>query len=516
MGKSIGIDLGTTNSVMSITHSETEILVNREHGRLTPSVVAYRRSKKSGDAILVGKLARDYARTAGKDYLYSVKRLIGRSYEDEKVQEILTDPGKGVTYEIVPSPDGREDVVRIRLGERLYAPREISAMVLRKLKEDAEMRLGDKVESAVITVPAYFSERQKHATREAGLLAGLKVKQVLDEPTAAAIAYGIDQNDEREQMVLVFDLGGGTFDISILLMMGGVFTQMNNEGDMWFGGDDFDQLIANEVIHYVESEYDLKGVTENDDFMHELRRKSCEAKEILSSDSSAEIIISEGLKDESGMPLTVEYEITRNEFERLLRPYVDRAMKLVTEALKNAQLDKDDIDRVLLVGGSSSIPIFQQTIEEYFRKEKVLKSMDFMTCVALGAAIKAKSLGDRVLCLSCNHGNPMDADVCSACGASLAVAKEEVKQVVHIQRTAKPYGIEIKGERFVEIIPKNTVYPMEDPHIERFYTTVPNQRFIKIPVREGFHEEAAKNDLMGNIWFYDLPPGLPEKTPIEV
>jgi molecular chaperone DnaK len=511
MGKSIGIDLGTTNSVMGMVHTEPEIILNRENKNLTPSVVAYRHLKKAGDTILVGKLANDYAKMAGKDYLFSIKRLMGRGFDDPEVQKMV----KTVSYDIQESPAGKEDVVRVRMADKLYTPREISAMILKKLREDAEMRLGDKVDSAVITVPAYFTERQKHATLEAGRMAGLKVKQVIAEPTAAAIAYGMDQDDDEDRMVLVFDLGGGTFDVSILLMAAGTVAQMDNEGDMWLGGDDFDRLIMNQVLNHVQEEYSLKGLNENKEFMHELKKKACEAKEALSFQESVEIIITDVLKDDAGLPLPVEYEISRKEFERLIQPHVNKTMDLVKKALAEASLEKDDIDAVLLVGGSSTIPKFQQAIETYFGKGKVLHNIDPMMSVAQGASILAKIL-DEVLCPECGHRNSLDANKCEKCGANLTLVEDDIMDKGVIQRTAKPYGIETKGDFFSEIIPKNSVYPTSEPYIKLFQTLVPDQRIIKIPVLEGSSPKASENEFMGNIWFSDLPPGLPEGTDIEI
>jgi len=511
MGKSIGIDLGTTNSVMCHMTTEPEIILNRENKPLTPSVLAFKRSKKTGDAIIVGQNANDYAKGAGPDYLFSVKRLMGRSFDDPEVQKVKN----AVTYEIMPSPDGAEDVARIQLGGDLYKPQDLSAMILKKLKEDAELRLNDQVDSAVITVPAYFSEQQKHATREAGLLAGLKVKRIIDEPTAAAIAYGIDQQSDEDKMVLVFDLGGGTFDVSILLILGGVFSQMDNEGDMWLGGDDFDRSVMNQVIYQVENEFDLKDLAANKDFMFELRKKAREAKEVLSSQDSAEIIITDVLKDEDNIPVPVEYEITRREFEGLVQCHVDKAMECVRHALQEANLEKDEIDVVLMVGGSSTIPSFQKAIEDYFGREKVIRNIDPMTCVAIGAGILAKTLAG-VSCPHCQAENPLEAETCTGCGADLSITRDEPQRVENISRTPKPYGIEIEGDLFEELIPKNEVYPMEEPSIKEFKTTMPDQRLIKIPVREGASPKASENELMGNIWFYGLPGGLPEATPIEI
>jgi len=422
-GKSIGIDLGTTNTVMFLMHTAPQAILNRESEQLTPSVVALKKGKKTGDTLLVGKRAQEHALYAGKNYLYSVKRLMGRGYDDKDVQKMK----ENVSYEIVPSPHGDEDVVRVKLDNKLYEPKEISAEILKKVKADAEYRLNAKIDSAVITVPAYFSERQKHATREAGLLAGLRVKRVIDEPSAAAIAYGIDQNDGEDRMVLVFDLGGGTFDVSILLMVGGTFQQMANEGDMWLGGDDFDELIMNWVINQIEDDEGIENLRNNQELLQELRQKASAAKVMLSTSESADIILN-SLKDESGMPVPIDYEITRSEFNQLIDARVDKAMDIVNLALRAAELEKDDIDAVLMVGGSSIIPRFQQRVETEFGKNKVMRNIHPMTCVAQGAAILAKNLSEKAVWCACGEENSFDDVKCRKCGLDLTIEIEKMAE----------------------------------------------------------------------------------------
>jgi molecular chaperone DnaK len=516
MARCIGVDLGTTNTVMFHMHTAPQVILNKENASLTPSVVALKKGKKTGESILVGQLAEDYSSAAGKDYLYSVKRLIGRGYEDKDVQKML---GK-VSYEILPSPHGKEDVVRIKLGDKLYEPKEISAMVINKMKKDAEFRLNAEVDSAVITVPAYFSERQKHATREAGLLSGLRVKRVIDEPSAAAIAYGIDQKDGEDRMVLVYDLGGGTFDVSILLMVGGTFQPMTNEGNMWLGGNDFDDLIVDWVVRQIKEDEGV-DVQKNSEVMFQIRKKACAAKEMLSAHESANIIISE-LKDEDGLPLACEYELTRSEFNTMIAPSVKDSMKIVEAALKSAELTSDDIDIVLMVGGSSTIPLVQDTVAARFGKEKVMRNIDPMTCVAQGAAILAKNLSDKTVWCACGEENTVDNLKCRKCGLDLSIVIQEVEDkssdgIDYIGGiTAKPYGIEVEGGGFIVIIPKGSEYPTQEPFKKIFETVYPGQTLIKLPVFEGFSEKACDNELMGNIWFKDLPKGLPEGTDLEV
>jgi len=520
MSKSIGIDLGTTNSVVCVMHTEPEVVLNRENGRLTPSLVAFRRSKKSGDSFIVGQLAQNLSVLAQKDFVYSIKRLMGHGYKDAEVQQVIKEDL--VSYIIEPSPFGDEDVCRVSIAGKLYTPSEISAMILKKLKEDAEHRLGEPVDSAVITVPAYFSERQKHATREAGVLAGLRVKKIIDEPTAAAIAFGIDQNDDKDRMILVFDLGGGTFDVSVLLMIGGIFNQMNIEGDMWLGGDDFDRLILNHALKDIEKEHQLSNLSTNEKFMNKLRMEARNAKEILSSQNSAEInFVSEDIKDSDGFPIQIEFEVTKKEFNEFLTPYINKSMDLAKKAISGANLETNDIDAILLVGGSSTIPAFQEALEDYFGTDKVLKTIDPMIGVAQGAAILAKSL-TGVWCPQCQHENPLEAEKCEKCHADLSIVREhqetsqEDECVEAYGRTAKPYGIETEDGDFVVLIDKNSEYPTQKPYFESFKTAMADQRMIKIPVYEGFSPKAVENDFMGNIWFTSLPPGLPAQTPIDL
>jgi molecular chaperone DnaK len=262
-------------------------------------------------------------------------------------------------------------------------------MVINKMKTDAEFRLNEEVNSAVITVPAYFSERQKHATREAGLLAGLRVVQVIDEPIAAAIAYGIDQEDGVDRMGLVFDLRDSTFDVSILLMVGGTFQPMTNEGNMLLGGDDFDDLIVDWIVRKIQEDEGI-DVRKNHEQMFQIMKKAYAAKEMLSAHESANVIISE-LKDEDGLPLACEYELTRSEFNTMIAPSVKDSMKIVEATLNSQYLTSDDIDFVLMVG-CPTILLFKDAIVKWFGKEKVMYHLDPMTCIAKGAAIRAANL----------------------------------------------------------------------------------------------------------------------------
>ena len=345
MGRAIGIDLGTTNTVSAIKKATVNVLQNSESQDLTPSIVGMYKEQ-----VMVGQLASDRALLAPKDTIYSVKRLMGRGFRDEQVQKVRN----RYPYEIVEPADGTDDDVGVILHGKQYSPPQISSMILEKIKQDAEMRLGDKVEYAVITVPAYFTEKQKAATRKAGQLAGLKVQKILDEPTAAAIAFGVDNvGPDDAKTILVYDLGGGTFDVSVLTIVGGIFAQLNIEGDMWLGGDDFDHKIMDHVVQHVESVY---GIDPRKDarFMIELKKKAEQTKKSLSSMNRTDITIPGLLKNGDGDLIDLELELSRSVFEQMIAPSVAKSVELVRIAIKNAgeTMTPDQIDHVLLVGGS--------------------------------------------------------------------------------------------------------------------------------------------------------------------
>jgi molecular chaperone DnaK (HSP70) len=508
MGRVIGIDLGTTNSVAAITEKESRVLLNRESQDLTPSVVGvYRRQ------IRVGQLAVDQAPLAPKDTVASVKRLMGRGFRDKEVQAVR---GK-YSYEVVAPSDGTDEDVRVIMGGEQYSPIQISAMILKKIKEDAEMRLSDQVEYAVITVPAYFTEKQKDATRKAGLLAGLKVQKILDEPTAAAIAFGIDNvGPDDSKTILVYDLGGGTFDVSVLTIVGGIFVQLDIEGDMWLGGDDFDHKIVDHVVTHIQSAY---GVDARKDmrFMVKLKEKAEQAKKVLSTMNRTEITIAGMLKDDQGELIDVELEITRTEFERMIAADVARSVELVRTAIRKAgdAMTPDQIDQVLLVGGSSYIPAVRKALAEVFGERKLLMNMDPMKCVAYGAAVLAKKWAEKVECPK-GHVNPGKNTICEVenCGEVLVAAVpggfEAAQQV-----TGMNYGIQAKGDKFEIIIPKGSSFPTPEPRKERFSTPAPNLKRIRVPIYAGFDPVASKNELQATVWL-ELPDKVPVDTPLEV
>src|SRR5215470_14121396 len=348
--KIIGIDLGTTNSVVAVMEGkEAKVIPNQEGNRLTPSVVAF---TDKGD-ILVGELARRQAITNPKKTVYSIKRFMGRRHNEVASEE------KIVPYSVV---GGADEYVKAKVGDKEYTPSEISARILRKLKESAEAYLGHKVNKAVITVPAYFNDAQRQATKDAGQIAGLEVARIINEPTAAALAYGLERKEHEK--IVVFDLGGGTFDVSVLEVADGVFRVISTNGDTHLGGDDFDEML----IHYVADEFKREnGIDLRKDTMALQRlQEACEkAKKELSSATSTDINLPFITADANG-PKHLQFNITRAKFEQLVDHLIERCAGPLNQALKDAKLDPSKIDEVVLVGGSTRIPKVQQVVKELF------------------------------------------------------------------------------------------------------------------------------------------------------
>ena len=540
MGHLVGIDLGTTNSVVaSAEGASPQVLVDKNNRSQFRSVVSLkkRKSKKGGDdtggapEILVGDVALDNWPMAPTDTIVSIKRLMGRAVVDPEVEKVK----RGFLYKVVQPSDGTRDGVRVVMGDKEYSPVEISALILRCAKEFAEFRLGGEVTHAVITVPAYFSQKQKSATRQAGLLAGLQVIQILDEPTAAAVAFGVDNAKSSEaKCILVYDLGGGTFDISILMWAGNLFSQINLEGDMWLGGDNFDQVLIDHAIQYIKEEYEMDPVTDMR-FMVELRKAARETKERLSTSRSADLVVASLLKDADGDIIDVVMEVTREQYEAMIRPLVDRATALVEKALANADLKPDQVDHVLMAGNCTCIPLVQESMEKLFGKDKILRNVHPKNCVALGAAIVAARRGAQVICQApdpanpereCGRVNKDEATVCEKCGAELSLRKgqDDVGLVVGEEGVVChgiapfSYGAQTAGDTYNVYIKKNDQVPT--PESDRmtltFYTRQPNQRMIAIPVYGGDNlEKASANEKQGEA-FAVLPPGLPKGAPVRI
>lgn len=460
----IGIDLGTTNSVVAVMEGkEPKVIPNAEGNRLTPSVVAF---TDSGE-ILVGEPAKRQAVTNPKRTVYSIKRFMGRRHSEVAVEE------KMVPYQVV---GGSEEYVRVKVGEREYTPPEISAMVLRKLKEAAEAYLGHKVNKAVITVPAYFNDAQRQATKDAGQIAGLEVMRIINEPTAASLAYGLDKKEAEK--ICVFDLGGGTFDVSILEVAEGVFRVISTNGDTHLGGDDFDKVL----IDYVAEEFQRQqGIDLRKDPMALQRlQEACErAKRELSVAQVTDINLPFITADASG-PKHLQMQITRSKFEQLVDHLIERCRGPVHQALKDAKLLPRDIDEVVLVGGSTRIPKVQDLVREIFKKEPH-KGVNPDEVVAVGAAIQG------------------------------GVLAGEVKDVLLLDVTPLTLGIETLGGVMTPLVERNTTIPTEKKQI--FSTAEDNQTAVTIKVYQGERPMAADNRLLGQFNLEGIPPaprGVPQ------
>ncbi len=464
MAKAVGIDLGTTNSCIAVMEGgKPAVITNSEGSRTTPSVVAI---TKKGER-LVGQLAKRQAALNPENTVYSIKRFIGRKYSEVESER------KIVSYVV---KKGRNNLAEVEMGSKDYTPEEVSAMILQKLKTDAESYLGTGITDAVITVPAYFNDSQRQATKNAGKIAGLNVLRIINEPTAASLAYGLDK--KKEEKILVFDLGGGTFDVSILEVGEGVFEVKASHGDMHLGGDDYDDRIMNYVADEFKKEQgiDLRGDRQA---LQRLIEASEKAKVELSSVTETNINLPFITADANG-PKHLDVKITRAKFEQLTADLTDRCKKPLEKALKDSGLKAGDIDEVILVGGATRMPVIQQMVKDYTGKEPN-KSVNPDEVVAVGAAIQA------------------------------GVMKGDVKDVVLLDVTPLSLGIETLGGVMTKLIEKNTTIPTKKSEI--FTTAADNQTSVDIHALQGEREMARDNKTIGRFRLDGIPPaprGIPQ------
>ena len=464
MSKIIGIDLGTTNSVVAVMEGgEPEVITNSEGGRTTPSVVAF---TKDGER-LVGQVAKRQAVTNPENTLYSIKRFVGRKYDEVK-EEISQVP-----YNVVKASNGD---VRVKVDDKEYSPPEIAAMVLQKLKQSAEDYLGQDVNKAVITVPAYFNDAQRQATKDAGKIAGLEVMRIVNEPTAAALAYGLDK--KSDETIAVFDFGGGTFDISVLEVGEGVVEVKSTNGDTHLGGDDVDDVLIDWIIEEFKKDQGI-DLTSDKMALQRLKEAAEKAKIELSSAMETEINLPFITADNTG-PKHLVMKLTRSKFEALAEPILSRLMPPVKKAIEDAGLKPSDIDELVLVGGSTRIPKVQEMVKEYFGKDPN-KSVNPDEVVGVGAAVQAGVLsGDKT-------------------------------DILLLDVTPLTLGIETLGGVFTEMIPRNTTIPTRKSEI--FSTAADNQTSVEVHVMQGERPMATDNKTLGKFHLVGIPPaprGVPQ------
>ena len=468
MAKIIGIDLGTTNSVVAVMEGDqAKVLINSQGSRITPSVVAF---TEKGER-LIGQTAKHQQVTNPKNTVFSIKRFMGRRHSEVAQEE------KMVPYEVI---GGAEEMVHVRVRGKDYTPEQVSSFILQDLKKTAEDYLGEKVTEAVITVPAYFNDAQRKATKDAGEIAGLKVLRVLPEPTAAALAYGLDK--KKNEKILVFDLGGGTFDVSVLDVGDGVFEVLSINGDTHLGGDDFDEVLIN---HLAEEFRKQEGIDLRKDAMalQRLKEASEKTKIELSGAQESTINLPFITADASG-PKHLQMTLTRSKFEQLIGPLVDKCKQPVLDALKDAKLAAKQIDEVVLVGGSTRVPMVQKMVKDLFAGKEPNRSVNPDEVVAIGAAIQG------------------------------AIAKGDVKDILVLDATPLSLGVETLGGVMTVLIPRNTTIPTSKS--ETFSTAADNQNAVTINVLQGEREFARDNRLLGTFNLEGIAPAPRGAPQVEV
>jgi molecular chaperone DnaK len=467
MSKIIGIDLGTTNSAMAVMQSgKPEIIANSEGNRTTPSVVAV---NKNGER-LVGQVARRQQVTNSKNTIYEMKRLIGRKWTDKEVQKDI----KLMGYEMVKSGTS----VKVKMGDKEFSPEEMSAMVLSKLKADAETFLGESVSEAVITVPAYFDDSQRQATKDAGKIAGLEVKRIINEPTAAALAYGLDKKSGKDEKIAVYDLGGGTFDVSILELGDGVFEVKSTNGDTHLGGADFDRTIVNYLADEFKKEHGM-DISDDKAAMQRLRDEAEKAKIELSTSQEVHINLPFLTADADG-PKHFEHKLSRSKLESLVSDLIDKTSEPCKKALKDAGLTEKDIDAVVLVGGMTRMPAVQKKVKDIFGKDP-MQGVNPDEVVAVGAAIQG------------------------------GVLAGDVKDVLLLDVTPLSLGIETMGGIATKLIERNATIPTSKSEV--FSTAADNQPQVEIHVVQGEREMVSDNKSLGRFILDGIAPaprGMPQ------